>query len=131
MYEQYEKFLLQSTLDCMDDMTYCPRETCQSVVLVDTDAEKLGRCPACKFVFCVFCKVSIENNYIWLRSSGVEAIDVTYNRIIFEFNGRNFAIDGHNDCQIYENYLISVFHILHELLLLTAYIPRGESMSCE
>jgi len=56
VYEQYEKFLLQSTLDCMDDMTYCPRETCQSVVLVDLDAEKLGRCPACKFVFCVFCK---------------------------------------------------------------------------
>lgn len=55
-YERYEKVLLQTTLDCMEDMTYCPRKTCQSVVIMEPDSKNMGRCPVCSFVFCVFCK---------------------------------------------------------------------------
>ena len=56
VYEQYDNYLLQSTLDCMEDMTYCPRKTCQTAVLLEPDSRNMGRCPGCKLVFCVFCK---------------------------------------------------------------------------
>lgn len=55
LYEKYEKFLLQSTLDSMSDIAYCPRPNCQSPVLLETD-QTLGLCPQCSLSFCVFCK---------------------------------------------------------------------------
>ena len=53
LYEKYDSFLLQSTLDCMDEITYCPRKTCNAVVLKESN---MGQCPVCHFVFCVLCK---------------------------------------------------------------------------
>jgi E3 ubiquitin-protein ligase RNF14 len=69
LFAKYEKFLLQSTLDGMSDITYCPRPTCQSVVVMETD-QPMGMCPQCFLSFCVFCKktyhgvspCSIKNN---------------------------------------------------------------------
>lgn len=57
VYDKYDKFLLQSTLECMNEITYCPRLECQSAVLIETD-DNLGRCPGCHFVFCALCKRS-------------------------------------------------------------------------
>jgi len=52
-YEKYDRFLLQSALDCMNDIVYCPR--CQTPVLKETD-ETMGICPSCKYSFCTLCK---------------------------------------------------------------------------
>ncbi|XP_076446397.1 E3 ubiquitin-protein ligase RNF14-like [Babylonia areolata] len=51
-YERYERLLLQSTLDTMGDIVYCPRRQCQSPVIRTDD---LGRCPRCYYAFCVQC----------------------------------------------------------------------------
>ncbi|XP_031573827.1 E3 ubiquitin-protein ligase RNF14-like [Actinia tenebrosa] len=69
LYEKYEKHLLQSTLDSMPDIMYCPRPNCQSPVILETN-QTLASCPQCAFSFCVFCKktyhgvspCSIKNN---------------------------------------------------------------------
>lgn len=57
LYEKYEKYLLQSSLDCMSDVLYCPRTVCQSPVLVE-NGSVLGMCPKCSFAFCTLCKRS-------------------------------------------------------------------------
>ncbi len=55
-YAKYEKFLLQTTLDCMTDVMYCPREICQSPVITENDS--MAMCPKCTFAFCTLCKHS-------------------------------------------------------------------------
>ena len=57
VYEKYEKFLLQSSLDCMNDVVYCPRKICQSPVLIE-NGSSIGMCPRCYFAFCTLCKRS-------------------------------------------------------------------------
>ena len=56
-YERYEKFLLQSTLDCMTDIILCPRKMCQSPVLLE-NSSNLGMCANCSFAFCTLCRRS-------------------------------------------------------------------------
>ncbi|EDO47022.1 predicted protein [Nematostella vectensis] len=55
-FAKYDKFLLQSSLDGMSDITYCPRPDCQSPVLVDSEST-IGLCPACSFAFCKICRL--------------------------------------------------------------------------
>lgn len=57
VYGKYEDLLLQSSLDCMNDVLYCPRNICQSPVLIDRGST-IGRCPRCQFAFCTLCKRS-------------------------------------------------------------------------
>ena len=59
VYERYEQFLLQTTLDCMGDVIYCPRKVCQSPVIVEEDTS-MGMCPRCSFAFCKICKRSFH-----------------------------------------------------------------------
>lgn len=56
-YEKYEKFLLQSTLDCMTDVILCPRNICQSPVLLE-NGSTIGMCAKCSFAFCTMCRRS-------------------------------------------------------------------------
>ncbi len=56
IYEKYEKYMLQTTLDCMSDVIYCPRKICQSPVIVEDDT--MGLCPKCSLAFCTLCKRS-------------------------------------------------------------------------
>lgn len=53
VYEKYERFLLQSTLECMGDISYCPR--CQFPVIKEK-SDNMGCCPNCDYIFCVLCK---------------------------------------------------------------------------
>ena len=53
MYLRYERLLLQSTLDIMPDITYCPRPMCGLAVIADQKSN-IGVC-SCFFVFCTFC----------------------------------------------------------------------------
>ena len=55
VFEKYDRFLLQSTLDCMSDITYCPRKQCQTPVLKETD-DLMAICSNCQYVFCSLCK---------------------------------------------------------------------------
>ena len=54
LFERYDKLLLQKTLDCMSDIIFCPRKSCQAPVLKEEDMD-MGRCATCGFVFCVLC----------------------------------------------------------------------------
>ncbi|KAL5255840.1 hypothetical protein ACHWQZ_G011168 [Mnemiopsis leidyi] len=54
LYERYEKFLLQRTLDQMSDVVRCPRKFCQNSVLKDVDSN-MAQCNSCNFIFCVLC----------------------------------------------------------------------------
>jgi len=54
LFERYDKLLLQRTLECMSDITYCPRKACQAPVLREEDLD-MARCPTCHFVFCILC----------------------------------------------------------------------------
>ena len=55
LYERYDRLLLQQTLDTMTDIIYCPRPACQFPVLID---DNMASCPACRYVFCIYCKMA-------------------------------------------------------------------------
>uniref|UniRef100_A0AAQ5YH00 RBR-type E3 ubiquitin transferase n=1 Tax=Amphiprion ocellaris TaxID=80972 RepID=A0AAQ5YH00_AMPOC len=55
LFSRYDRLLLQSTLDHMADVTYCPRNSCGSAVIVDTSSTA-AMCSVCNFAFCVKCK---------------------------------------------------------------------------
>lgn len=57
LFLRYERLLLQTTLDTMNDIVYCPLSHCQAPVIIDQD-ESLGQCPSCSYAFCVFCKLA-------------------------------------------------------------------------
>lgn len=61
LFEKYDKILLQRTLECMDDIVYCPRKTCQTPVLKEHDRD-MGRCAACSFVFCILCNTTFHGS---------------------------------------------------------------------
>ncbi|KAF1385384.1 hypothetical protein PFLUV_G00107190 [Perca fluviatilis] len=55
LFSRYDRLLLQSTLDCMADVVYCPRRTCGSAVIVEKSSTA-ALCSVCNFAFCVTCK---------------------------------------------------------------------------
>lgn len=55
LFSRYDRLLLQSTLDRMADVTYCPRNSCGSPVIVDKSSTA-AMCSVCSFAFCVKCK---------------------------------------------------------------------------
>ncbi|KAL1023377.1 hypothetical protein UPYG_G00040070 [Umbra pygmaea] len=55
LFDRYDRLLLQSSLDRMPDVMYCPRKTCATPVILDpnhTDA----LCPSCRYAFCKLCQ---------------------------------------------------------------------------
>ena len=55
LFAKYDKFLLQSSLDGMSDVVYCPRPTCGTAVMLDKESS-MGVCSCCSLAFCAFCK---------------------------------------------------------------------------
>uniref|UniRef100_A0A3P8WUG6 RBR-type E3 ubiquitin transferase n=1 Tax=Cynoglossus semilaevis TaxID=244447 RepID=A0A3P8WUG6_CYNSE len=55
LFRRYDRLLLQSSLDLMSDVTYCPRKTCGSPVIVEKSSNA-ALCSVCNFAFCVTCK---------------------------------------------------------------------------
>ncbi|XP_048851387.1 E3 ubiquitin-protein ligase RNF14 isoform X1 [Brienomyrus brachyistius] len=55
LFARYDRLLLQSSLDLMADVVYCPRKMCHSAVMTEPNAT-MGICPSCQFAFCVLCK---------------------------------------------------------------------------
>ncbi|KAK0152937.1 E3 ubiquitin-protein ligase RNF14 [Merluccius polli] len=56
LFARYDRLLLQSSLDLMADVVYCPRQSCGSAVMLEPDAT-MGICPACQYAFCTLCKL--------------------------------------------------------------------------
>ncbi|XP_065143637.1 E3 ubiquitin-protein ligase RNF14-like [Paramisgurnus dabryanus] len=54
-FARYDRLLLQSSLDLMADVIYCPRVTCCMAVMVEPD-NTLAMCPSCRYAFCTICK---------------------------------------------------------------------------
>ncbi|KAL4659747.1 E3 ubiquitin-protein ligase RNF14 [Arapaima gigas] len=55
LFARYDRLLLQSSLDLMADVVYCPRKMCHTAVMVEPDST-MGICPACQYAFCTLCK---------------------------------------------------------------------------
>lgn len=56
LFARYDRLLLQSTLDLMADVVYCPRQFCGTPVMVEPDTT-MGICSACQYAFCTLCKL--------------------------------------------------------------------------
>uniref|UniRef100_A0A3P9LFL9 E3 ubiquitin-protein ligase RNF14 n=2 Tax=Oryzias TaxID=8089 RepID=A0A3P9LFL9_ORYLA len=57
LFARYDRLLLQSTLDLMADVVYCPRQFCGTAVMVEPDTT-MGICSACQHAFCTMCKLA-------------------------------------------------------------------------
>ena len=55
LFAKYDRFLLQYSLDGMADIVYCPRPSCQTAVMLESESS-MGVCPLCSLAFCAFCK---------------------------------------------------------------------------
>lgn len=55
LFSRYDRLLLQKTLDCMADVTYCPRRSCGSPVIQEKSSTA-AMCSVCSFAFCVTCR---------------------------------------------------------------------------
>lgn len=56
LFARYDRLLLQSSLDLMADVVYCPRQSCGTAVMVEPDTT-MGICTACRYAFCTLCKM--------------------------------------------------------------------------
>ncbi|XP_029439896.1 E3 ubiquitin-protein ligase RNF14-like [Rhinatrema bivittatum] len=57
MFSRYDRLLLQSSLDLMADVVYCPRLSCQTPVMQEPGCT-LGICSNCCYPFCTLCKMT-------------------------------------------------------------------------
>ncbi|XP_071787062.1 E3 ubiquitin-protein ligase RNF14-like [Asterias amurensis] len=57
LFATYDRLLLQRTLECMEDIVYCPRVLCQCPVMKEKDST-ICVCTACAFPFCVKCRMA-------------------------------------------------------------------------
>ncbi|KAM9385756.1 E3 ubiquitin-protein ligase RNF14-like [Pholidichthys leucotaenia] len=55
LFSRYDRLLLQSALDSMSDVTYCPQRSCGSPVIQEKSSTA-ALCSVCDFAFCVMCK---------------------------------------------------------------------------
>ncbi|XP_056430897.1 E3 ubiquitin-protein ligase RNF14-like [Hyla sarda] len=59
LFSRYDRLLLQSSLDSMADVVYCPRPSCQTPVMQEPD-KTMGICSVCQYAFCVFCRMAFH-----------------------------------------------------------------------
>ena len=57
LFARYDRLLLQSTLDLMADVVYCPRPSCQLPVMQEPGCT-MGICSSCNFAFCTLCRLT-------------------------------------------------------------------------
>ncbi|XP_073444534.1 E3 ubiquitin-protein ligase RNF14-like [Dendrobates tinctorius] len=59
LFGRYDRLLLQSSLDLMADVVYCPRPGCQTPVMQEPEGT-MGICSVCQFAFCVLCYMTFH-----------------------------------------------------------------------
>ncbi|KAH0629750.1 hypothetical protein JD844_012088 [Phrynosoma platyrhinos] len=57
LFARYDRLLLQSSLDLMSDVVYCPRPCCQTPVMQEPCCT-MGICSNCNYAFCTVCKMT-------------------------------------------------------------------------
>ncbi|XP_063303467.1 E3 ubiquitin-protein ligase RNF14-like [Pelobates fuscus] len=57
LFSRYDRLLLQSSLDLMPDVVYCPRPSCRAPVMQEPESN-MGICPCCHYAFCTLCKMT-------------------------------------------------------------------------
>ncbi|XP_034244713.1 E3 ubiquitin-protein ligase RNF14-like [Thrips palmi] len=57
LFARYDELLLNSALDEMEDIVYCPRKTCQYPVTYERE-EQMARCAHCSYTFCTLCRMT-------------------------------------------------------------------------
>ncbi|KAG8439211.1 hypothetical protein GDO86_005437 [Hymenochirus boettgeri] len=72
LFSRYDRLLLQSSLDLMADVVYCPRPSCQTPVMQEPGGT-MGICSSCKYAFCTICKMTYH---------GVSPCKVTAEKLI-------------------------------------------------
>lgn len=72
LFARYDRLLLQSTLDLMADVVYCPRPCCQLPVMQEPGCT-MGICSSCNFAFCTLCRLTYH---------GVSPCKVTAEKLI-------------------------------------------------
>ncbi|CAJ0964484.1 unnamed protein product [Ranitomeya imitator] len=59
LFGRYDRLLLQSSLDLMADVVYCPRLSCQTPVMQEPEGT-MGICSVCQFAFCILCNMTFH-----------------------------------------------------------------------
>ncbi|XP_001514922.1 E3 ubiquitin-protein ligase RNF14 [Ornithorhynchus anatinus] len=72
LFARYDRLLLQSSLDLMADVVYCPRPDCQTPVMQEPGCT-MGICSSCNYAFCTLCKMTYH---------GVSPCKVTAEKLI-------------------------------------------------
>ncbi|XP_068129032.1 E3 ubiquitin-protein ligase RNF14-like [Hyperolius riggenbachi] len=80
LFSRYDRLLLQSTLDLMTDVVYCPRPSCQTPVMQEAEAT-MGICTGCHYAFCTLCRMTyhgvspckMTENFVLLRDDYLSA----------------------------------------------------------
>ncbi|ELU14036.1 hypothetical protein CAPTEDRAFT_154469 [Capitella teleta] len=102
VFQRYDRLLLQTAMDTMSDVMYCPRAMCGCPVLVDAappdSVTVMGSCAHCHFVFCVFCKGTyhgvspckikseevkrLREEYLACDEKGKKSMEKRYGRVV-------------------------------------------------
>ncbi|XP_068133581.1 E3 ubiquitin-protein ligase RNF14-like isoform X2 [Hyperolius riggenbachi] len=59
LFSRYDRLLLQSSLDLMTDVVYCPRPSCQTPVIKEPGGT-MGICSGCQYAFCCRCLMAFH-----------------------------------------------------------------------
>lgn len=78
LFARYDRLLLQSSLDLMADVVYCPRQSCATAVMMEPDTT-MGICSACQYAFCTLCKLG----YHGVSHCKIRAGNATETLIVF------------------------------------------------
>lgn len=113
LFARYDRLLLQSTLDLMADVVYCPRQSCATAVMVEPDTT-MGICPSCRYAFCTLCKLAyhglshckitaddlrgLRDEYLSASTSGKKFMEQRYGkRVIQKAVEESFSRDWLNE----------------------------------
>uniref|UniRef100_A0A4W3J0F2 RBR-type E3 ubiquitin transferase n=1 Tax=Callorhinchus milii TaxID=7868 RepID=A0A4W3J0F2_CALMI len=99
LFARYDRLLLQSSLDLMADVMYCPRTSCQSPVMLELGST-MGVCPGCRYAFCARCKMTyhavspcklkaeklaeLQDEYLQVDEAGRKLLEQRYGRRVIE-----------------------------------------------
>eukprot|EP00079_Xenopus_tropicalis_P031915 XP_017945686.1 PREDICTED: E3 ubiquitin-protein ligase RNF14-like isoform X2 [Xenopus tropicalis] len=74
LFSRYDRLLLQSSLDLMADVVYCPLLNCQTPFMLEPGGT-MGICSNCNYAFCTLCKMAYH---------GVAVCNITTEKLVEE-----------------------------------------------
>ncbi|XP_077361887.1 E3 ubiquitin-protein ligase RNF14 [Festucalex cinctus] len=112
-FARYDRLLLQSSLDLMADVAYCPRHACGAAVLAEPDST-MAICSVCQYAFCTLCKMgyhglshckipaeelrSLRDEYLSATAEGKKFLEQRFGkRVIQKAVEESFSRDWLND----------------------------------